>query len=67
MQKAGRGGSATIRSSRAVTRAFRDGQGRWSIEDLGSANGTFMNGVRISEPQALQVGDAVRVGRTTLG
>jgi pSer/pThr/pTyr-binding forkhead associated (FHA) protein len=52
--------------SRRHARVFRDGQGRWSIEDLGSANGTFVNGVRISDPQPLQVGDAVRLGRTTL-
>ena len=52
--------------SRRHARVFRDGQGRWSIEDLGSANGTFVNGVRISEPRPLQVGDAVRLGRTTL-
>ena len=52
--------------SRRHARVFRDGQGRWSVEDLGSANGTFVNGVRTSEPQPLQVGDQVRLGRTIL-
>jgi pSer/pThr/pTyr-binding forkhead associated (FHA) protein len=52
--------------SRRHARVFRDGQRRWSIEDLGSANGTFVNGVRIGEPQPLEVGDVVRLGRTIL-
>ena len=29
------------------------------IEDLGSTNGTFINGMRISSPQALHVGDVI--------
>ncbi len=36
------------------------------VQDLGSKNGTFVNEVRISGPQALQPGDRVRVGHTTL-
>jgi pSer/pThr/pTyr-binding forkhead associated (FHA) protein/tRNA A-37 threonylcarbamoyl transferase component Bud32 len=44
----------------------RDTSGRLGIEDLGSANGTFVNGTRIRERQALAVGDKVRVGKTTL-
>src|SRR5690349_16372990 len=40
--------------------------GRVTVEDLGSANGTFVNGERIAEPRALEPGDSVRVGRTTL-
>jgi tRNA A-37 threonylcarbamoyl transferase component Bud32 len=37
-----------------------------TIEDLGSANGTFVNGDRIREPRPLVLGDIVRVGRTTM-
>ena len=44
----------------------RDTAGGIVIEDLGSANGTFVNGQRIAEPRALWVGDSVRVGQTTL-
>jgi pSer/pThr/pTyr-binding forkhead associated (FHA) protein/tRNA A-37 threonylcarbamoyl transferase component Bud32 len=44
----------------------RDASGRLGIEDLGSANGTFVNGTRIRERQPLAVGDKVRVGKTTL-
>src|SRR5687767_5358616 len=35
---------------------------RVTIEDLGSANGVFVNGVRIRGPQALRVGDKVQIG-----
>jgi len=36
------------------------------VEDLGSTNGTFVNGERISAPTALKVGDRVQVGATVL-
>jgi pSer/pThr/pTyr-binding forkhead associated (FHA) protein len=52
--------------SRRHARVARDSDGRLTIEDLGSANGTFVNGVPVREPQSLNVGDHVRVGRTTL-
>jgi pSer/pThr/pTyr-binding forkhead associated (FHA) protein/tRNA A-37 threonylcarbamoyl transferase component Bud32 len=51
--------------SRRHARVIRDG-GRLMIEDLGSVNGTFVNGVRVRDPQVLKVGDSVRVGDTTL-
>jgi pSer/pThr/pTyr-binding forkhead associated (FHA) protein/tRNA A-37 threonylcarbamoyl transferase component Bud32 len=52
--------------SRRHARVFRDAAGRLTIEDLGSSNGTFVNGVRVEEPTPLEVGDAVRVGLTSL-
>jgi two-component system, NtrC family, sensor kinase len=39
-------------------------EGYLSLEDLGSANGTFIEQRRIHEPTRLQVGDRLRVGRT---
>jgi len=36
------------------------------IEDLGSTNGTFVNGVRLKSAQALRPGDVVRIGETEL-
>ena len=39
--------------------------GVW-IEDVGSTNGTYVNGVRLSRPRKLAVGDLVRVGETDL-
>ncbi len=52
--------------SRRHARVARDPDGRLAIEDLGSANGTFVNDVRVRERQALNAGDVVRVGATTL-
>jgi pSer/pThr/pTyr-binding forkhead associated (FHA) protein len=34
----------------------------WSVRDLGSRNGTFVNGERISSEQMLRDGDEIRVG-----
>ncbi len=52
--------------SRRHARVARDAGGRLTIEDLGSANGTFVNGERMSASQALTVGDSVQIGSTTL-
>ena len=41
------------------------GDGVW-IHDLGSTNGTFVNGVKLSSPRKLRPGDVVRVGETDL-
>ena len=39
--------------------------GVW-IEDVGSTNGTYLNGTRLTGPKRLSVGDVVRVGETEL-
>jgi hypothetical protein len=39
--------------------------GVW-VSDLGSTNGTFVNGVRIDRPRKLRPGDVVRAGETEL-
>ena len=36
------------------------------IEDLGSKNGTFVRGVRISKPTPLAAGDVIRLGRVSM-
>ena len=36
------------------------------IQDMGSTNGTFVNGVRISAARRLKPGDVIRVGNTDL-
>ena len=42
--------------------------GRWWIEDLGSANGTWVNGERVpfGQPRPLRHGDRIRIGSETL-
>ncbi|MBA3396439.1 MAG: GGDEF domain-containing protein [Deltaproteobacteria bacterium] len=65
----GRGGDADVRlveekMSRRHCRLFIEG-GEAFIEDLGSSNGTFVNGKRI-ESQKLSDGDKIQVGETTI-
>jgi predicted component of type VI protein secretion system len=52
--------------SRSHARLALDGSGFCAIEDLGSTNGTFVNGLRISGPQTLSEGDSIEVGGTML-
>jgi pSer/pThr/pTyr-binding forkhead associated (FHA) protein len=52
---------ASTRHARFETR--RDGV--W-VEDLGSTNGTYVNGVKLSRSRRLVPGDIVRVGETDL-
>ena len=39
--------------------------GVW-VEDLGSTNGTFVNGARITAKTLVRAGDAIRIGQTEL-
>ena len=67
----GRGGQNTValdgdefasaRHARVEARA----DGLW-VEDLGSTNGTFVNGARVTTPRKLEPGDVLRVGQTDL-
>ena len=43
--------------------AKRDGL--W-VEDIGSTNGTFVNGTRLERAQLAQVGDVIKIGSTEL-
>jgi pSer/pThr/pTyr-binding forkhead associated (FHA) protein len=36
------------------------------VEDLGSTNGTYVNGARVTTPRRLERGDLVRIGQTDL-
>jgi len=58
-------GNDLIISGRTVSRRHARlwfDNGRWYLEDLQSANGTLINGVRISQPQALNDGDIINFG-----
>jgi signal transduction histidine kinase len=49
-------------------RHFRltQGGGRWVLEDMGSANGTFLNGMKITRPAPVNPGDQIRCGKSLL-
>jgi pSer/pThr/pTyr-binding forkhead associated (FHA) protein len=40
--------------------------GTWIVSDLGSTNGTYVSGSRITGPTPLSVGQKLKVGRTVL-
>jgi pSer/pThr/pTyr-binding forkhead associated (FHA) protein len=41
--------------------------GGFRIQDMGSTNGTFVNGDRLGTPATVGPGDEIRIGRTTMG
>lgn len=47
-------------------RIFRDEAGNAILEDLGSTNGTYLNGDRIHVPKPLHAGDRMQLGSTIL-
>ena len=51
-------------SARHAVLELRDGE--WWIEDLGSTNGTLVNGVRIAKAERLRAGDQLGVGRVSM-
>jgi pSer/pThr/pTyr-binding forkhead associated (FHA) protein len=52
--------------SRQHARIVRDTDGGLTVEDLGSRNGTFLNGERLTMVQPLKPGDRITVGGVTL-
>lgn len=40
--------------------------GRYVLEDMGSTNGTYLNGEQVTSPQSLQPGDTIGMGQTVL-
>jgi EAL domain-containing protein (putative c-di-GMP-specific phosphodiesterase class I) len=50
------------RVSRRHARIDRDNAGRLLLKDLGSTNGTFLNGRRLDAPTALEHGDVLHIG-----
>jgi serine phosphatase RsbU (regulator of sigma subunit) len=45
---------------------FEAVNGRWSVRDLGSRNGTLVNGSRITDVRALVNGDLIKVGHLNI-
>lgn len=54
------------RVSRNHLQIVQDNNGNCSVVDLGSSNGTFVNGQRITSEVRLQANDVVKIGSTTL-
>lgn len=58
--------SLAVEDSRASRAHFSitEHDGRYFIQDLGSSNGTFVNGALVHEMHPLNAGDTVEFGRT---
>ena len=41
-------------------------EGNWILKDMGSSNGSYVNGARVNNRFALKLGDQIRVGRTLM-
>ena len=52
--------------SRRHARFRRDAEGHLTVEDLGSTNGTYVNGKRVTAPTVLVSGDEIKLGQTTV-
>jgi ABC transport system ATP-binding/permease protein len=52
--------------SRQHARVMRSPSGALIVEDVGSANGTYLNGARLSGPRELMIGDTIRIGTTEI-
>ncbi len=54
-----------MRVSRQHARLWRDGEG-WSLEDLGSNNGTFINGVKVQGTQQIRHDDEILIANNKI-
>ncbi|MDE2572234.1 MAG: FHA domain-containing protein [bacterium] len=54
-----------LRVSRSHARVVRRGARAW-VEDVGSRNGTYVNGGQIEQPTALRPGDRIEVGASAV-
>jgi signal transduction histidine kinase len=68
-QLIGRSSEALPLTDQAISRRHAEltpDDGRWYINDLISANGTFVNGKRVAKPTLLNPGDQIRTGQTLI-
>ena len=50
----------------AIAGGISGSSGHWTVEDLGSKNGTLLNGVRVEKPMPFRPGDRVSAGHLTI-
>jgi hypothetical protein len=55
-----------VTSKHPHARLSRMADGGWLLTDLGSTNGTYVNGVRITGPKAVTPADTIQIGRTQM-
>ena len=41
-------------------------EGSWTLEDLGSTNGTYLSGAKVVRPTPVPIGKQIRIGKTVL-
>jgi pSer/pThr/pTyr-binding forkhead associated (FHA) protein len=65
---AGRVGALAITDDYASNNhaRFQIAHGFWFVKDLGSTNGTWLNGRRIHAAQRLKKGDKIKIGHTVV-
>ena len=65
---AGRQGALAVADEFASNQhaRFQMAHGLWYVKDLGSTNGTWLNGRRIHAPQRLKKGDKIKIGHTVV-
>jgi len=65
---AGRQGALAVSDDYASNHhaRFQLAHGLWYVNDLGSTNGTWLNGRRIHAPQPLKKGDKIKIGHTVV-
>jgi len=65
---AGRLGALSITDEYASNNhaRFQIAHGFWYVKDLGSTNGTWLNGRRIHAAQRLKKGDKIKIGHTVV-
>ena len=65
---AGRQGTLTITDEFASNQhaRFQIAHGLWYVKDLGSTNGTWLNGRRIHAAQRVKKGDKIKIGHTVM-
>lgn len=65
----GRGSDQVPLTDQTISRRHAEltlSEGGWLLTDLNSANGTYLNGVRVQKPTRLKHGDQIRLGSTLL-